>query len=177
MIANINPSLLKERTVMEKKLTAEQFIVNLFEHHFHVLDKILLGLQSGLTDQGWEQFAKLASNNIGWLSGMNGKAYDFDAFKDWNIDEIKQQYADGKAQLMDRVKSVVAEGRLGELFTDASCEPPRQFTYAGWLAHLLESQLGPREALTEQLLITSDPMHYKVFRSGTPEEAENHPEE
>ena len=50
---------------------------------------------------------------------------------------MRTRLAEEGPAFLGAVRRIVAEGRLDETFVDATCEPPRVFTYGGMVSHVL----------------------------------------
>jgi hypothetical protein len=68
---------------------------------------------------------------------------------------------------LDQVRTTVDEGRLDDTFVDVTCDPPKVFTYAGMVAHVLTFAavrrlvvLGAFENLGITDLDAGDPMEW-----------------
>lgn len=72
-----------------------------------------------------------------WEAAMNSRPYDFDAEQSWTLCELKRQHAASGPAFRDDVARIAAENRFDDTFVDATCDPPRVFTYGGMVAHVL----------------------------------------
>ena len=54
-----------------------------------------------------------------------------------SLAEIRARLDEIGPAFLDQVRRFADEGRFDETFLDATCEPPRAFTYGGMVAHVL----------------------------------------
>jgi AraC-like DNA-binding protein len=71
-----------------------------------------------------------------WVTAIEGGAA-MPAAGDNTVDGLRERLAEAAPLFRDLVMTPVREGRAGETFVDAVCDPPETFTYAGVLAHVL----------------------------------------
>jgi AraC family transcriptional regulator len=72
-----------------------------------------------------------------WNAAMENRAYDFDVERDESLRSIRARLDSAGPEFLARAHEVIDESRLDETFVDATCDPPRVFTYGGMLAHVL----------------------------------------
>ena len=72
-----------------------------------------------------------------WNAAMENRAYDFDVERDESLRSIRGRLDSAGPEFLARAHEVIDESRLDETFVDATCDPPRVFTYGGMLAHVL----------------------------------------
>ena len=72
-----------------------------------------------------------------WISAIRGQAYDFAIERNEPLDGIKARFDRVGPAFEAEVKTVIDEGRLGDTFVDATCDPPEVFIYGGMIAHVL----------------------------------------
>lgn len=84
-----------------------------------------------------DTLARLVGQLAMWNATVEGRTYDFDAEKQLTIADLQRMLDTEGPAFLDRVRTVVGEGRLDETFVDALCEPARVFTYGGMFAHVL----------------------------------------
>jgi len=72
-----------------------------------------------------------------WNAAMENRAYDFDVERDESLRSIRARLDSAGPDFLARAHEVIDESRLDETFVDATCDPPRVFTYGGMLAHVL----------------------------------------
>ena len=54
-----------------------------------------------------------------------------------SLRSIRARLDSAGPEFLARAHEVIDESRLDETFVDATCDPPRVFTYGGMLAHVL----------------------------------------
>ena len=72
-----------------------------------------------------------------WNAAIENRAYDFDVERDESLRSIRARLDSAGPDFLARAHEVIDESRLDETFVDATCDPPRVFTYGGMLAHVL----------------------------------------
>ena len=72
-----------------------------------------------------------------WNAAIDGRDYDFAVERAETIASMRTRLAEEGPAFLAAIRRIVAEGRLDETFVDATCEPPRVFTYGGMVAHVL----------------------------------------
>ena len=72
-----------------------------------------------------------------WNAAVAGRDYDFAVERGESIASMRTRLADEGPTFLSTVRTVATEGRVDETFVDATCEPPRVFTYGGMFAHVL----------------------------------------
>jgi AraC family transcriptional regulator len=72
-----------------------------------------------------------------WNAAMDNRAYDFEVERGESLHSIRARLDSAGPAFLARAHEVIDESRLDETFVDATCDPPRVFTYGGMLAHVL----------------------------------------
>jgi AraC-like DNA-binding protein len=72
-----------------------------------------------------------------WNAAMENRAYDFVAERGESLRSIRARLDSAGPAFLAHAHEVIDESRLDETFVDATCDPPRVFTYGGMLAHVL----------------------------------------
>jgi AraC family transcriptional regulator len=72
-----------------------------------------------------------------WNAAIDGRSYDFDVERGETIASMASRLADEGPTFLGNVRTLIANNRLDETFVDATCDPPRVFTYGGMVAHVL----------------------------------------
>ena len=129
-------------------------LVKMTEHHVWLVGE-MVGRAATLTDERLDApieisvegvdddptLRSLLSRLIGqmgmWNAAIDGRDYDFAVERGETIASMRTRLADEGPAFLRAVRRIVAEGRLDETFVDATCEPPRVFTYGGMVAHVL----------------------------------------
>lgn len=72
-----------------------------------------------------------------WNCAVADRAYDWSLEDREDLAAMRDRLAEVGPTFLSEVRQVVDEGRLGETFVDALCEPAEVFTYGGMIAHVL----------------------------------------
>ena len=150
-----------------RKVTAMDVLSGMVRHHVWLVGEILDRAQhlddavldaavelsvDGIDDQ--PTFRGLLHRLVGqqemWLAAVEGRGLpDNEPPPDTAMDyvegrppretvaQLRIRYAEVGARFVDLLETVESEGRLGDTFVDAVCDPPRTFTYGGMFAHVL----------------------------------------
>lgn len=81
--------------------------------------------------------ARLVGQMMMWDASMHDRPYDIDQERSWSLSEIRRHLTAIGPVFRSEVAELAADGRLDETFVDATCTPPRTFTYGGMVAHVL----------------------------------------
>ena len=76
--------------------------------------------------------SRLVGQMAMWNASMEDRPYDFAVERGGSIDSMRARLATDGAAFLGRVIEIVEDARLDETFVDATCDPPRTFTYGGW---------------------------------------------
>lgn len=128
--------------------------VTMVEHHVWLLGE-LLDRATGLTDRQLDAPIELSVEGIDdhptirsllsrlvgqmdmWNASVASRAYDFGVERGESLASMRSRLADAGTTFVAQVRDVCRHNRLDETFVDATCEPPRVFTYGGMIAHVL----------------------------------------
>jgi len=72
-----------------------------------------------------------------WNAAIENRAYDFEVERGESLRSIRARLDSAGPEFLARANEVIGESRLDETFVDATCDPPRVFTYGGMLAHVV----------------------------------------
>jgi len=72
-----------------------------------------------------------------WNASMDGHPYDFDVERNESLASMRDRLETEGTSFKRRVAELVRGDRLDASFVDATCDPPRTFTYGGMIAHVL----------------------------------------
>jgi AraC family transcriptional regulator len=72
-----------------------------------------------------------------WDAATHDRQYDFSVEDGETVCHMKQRLAEVGPAFLGQVREIVDDERLDETFVDATCDPPRVFTYGGMIAHVL----------------------------------------
>jgi hypothetical protein len=81
--------------------------------------------------------ARLVGQMAMWDAATQSEPYDLEVEKAETLEDLRAKLAEVGPAFLQRVRTVVDEGRLDETFVDATCEPPSVATYGGMVAHVL----------------------------------------
>ena len=81
--------------------------------------------------------ARLVGQLAMWDASMHNRPYDVADEAGWSLAEIRTRLDEIGPVFLDQVRRFADEDRFEETFLDATCEPPRAFTYGGMVAHVL----------------------------------------
>ena len=136
------------------KVTAMDLLTRMVEHHIWLvgemltraerLDDDVLDAPIELSVEGVDcdpTLRSLLSRLVGqlamWDAATNDREYDFEIERNESVAHMRLRLADAAPAFLTQVREIVDEGRIDETFVDASCGPPRVFTYGGMIAHVL----------------------------------------
>jgi AraC-like DNA-binding protein len=110
--------------------------------------------------------SRLVSQLEMWVDAVGG-ATSMPPDGEQTPDELRRRLAKVEPRFRSDVLGPVEDGRAEETFIDSVCEPPRTFTYAGVLAHVLTfaavrrtMAIGALESAGVDDLGAGDPMHF-----------------
>ena len=81
--------------------------------------------------------SRLVGQMAMWNASMDSYPYEWSLEQHESIESMRRRLADDGASFLVRMTEIAEEGRLDETFVDATCDPPRTFTYGGMVAHVL----------------------------------------
>jgi hypothetical protein len=111
--------------------------------------------------------ARLVGQLAQWNAAVEQRRYDWDQERGKSLSTLRRELADEGPTFLTQVRTTIEEGRLDDTFVDATCEPPRVFSYGGMVAHVLTFAavrrlvvLGAFETLGITDLDAGDPMEW-----------------
>ena len=136
------------------EVTSMDLLAKLLEHHVWLVGEIVdrsgrlpadrLDAPITVSVEGVDDdptLRSLLSRLVGqmdmWNAAMENRAYDFDVERGESLRSIRARLDSAGPEFLARAHEVIDESRLDETFVDATCDPPRVFTYGGMLAHVL----------------------------------------
>jgi AraC-like DNA-binding protein len=142
------------RLPAERRVTAMELLVRMVEHHVWLVGELVqhsrqlsaeqLEAPVELSVEGVDDdptvlslLARLVGQMAMWDAAIHDRPYDVGQERDWSLDEVELRLAGIGPVFLDQVRALAREGSLDETFIDATCEPPRAFTYGGMVAHVL----------------------------------------
>ena len=81
--------------------------------------------------------SRLVGQRAMWNVSMEDQPYHFAVERGESIDSVRARLATDGAAFLGRVVEIMEDARLDETFVDATCDPPRTFSYGGMVAHVL----------------------------------------
>jgi AraC family transcriptional regulator len=134
--------------------TSMDLVVKLIEHHQWVVREMVerasqltnaqLDAPIVLSVEGVDDhptMRSLLSRLVGqmqmWNASIAGEDYDFDIEHNESIASMRERLKVAGPAFLRLIREVAAEDRFGDTYVDILCEPPRVFTYAGMVAHVL----------------------------------------
>lgn len=136
------------------EVTSMDLLAKLLEHHVWLLGEIgdragrlpadqldepIVVSVEGIDDD--MTFRSLLSRLVGqmdmWNAALESRAYDFEVERDESLRSIRARLDSAGPAFLAHAHEVIDESRLDETFVDATCDPPRVFTYGGMLGHVL----------------------------------------
>jgi AraC-like DNA-binding protein len=136
------------------EVTSMDLLAKLLEHHVWLVGEIV-DRAGRLPDDGLDEpitvsvegidddmtLRSLLSRLVGqmdmWNAAMESRAYDFEVERGESLRSIRARLDSAAPAFLAHAHEVIAESRLDETFVDATCDPPRVFTYGGMLGHVL----------------------------------------
>jgi len=137
-----------------RKVTAMDLLKAMVEHHVWLVGQ-LVDRAAELTPEQLEApvqisvdgidedptvrslLARLVGQLAMWDASMHNRPYDVADERAWSLAEIRARLDEIGPVFLDQVHRFADEDRFEETFLDATCEPPRAFTYGGMVAHVL----------------------------------------
>lgn len=138
----------------ERTVTGMDLLIRMVEHHVWLIGEMVEradGLNAETLDSPIEisvegvdcdpTLRSLLSRLVGqlamWDAATHERSYDFAVEDHESVGSMRRRLAVVGPAFLGRVGEIVEQGRLDETFVDATCDPPRVFTYAGMVAHVL----------------------------------------
>ncbi len=134
------------------KVSGVELLEKMVEHHVWLTGE-MVRLAGRLTDDQLDEpiglavdedeqtIRSLLSRLIGqmgmWNAAMATRDYDWSVEEHETLDSMRHRLGVEGPRYLAHVREVCADGRLGDTFVDALCEPAEVFTYGGMIAHVL----------------------------------------
>jgi AraC family transcriptional regulator len=136
------------------EVTSMDLLAKLLEHHVWLVGEIVdrsgrlpadrLDAPITVSVEGVDDdptLRSLLSRLVGqmdmWNAAIENRAYDFEVERGESLRSIRARLDSAGPEFLARANDVIGESRLDETFVDATCDPPRVFTYGGMLAHVV----------------------------------------
>ena len=129
-----------------------ELLTRMVEHHVWLTGEMIaaaerlnddqLDQRIGLdVDDDEQTIRSLLSRLVGqmgmWNAAMAHRDYDWSVEEHESLTSMRRRLAEEGPTYLGHVREVVDQHRLDDTFVDATCEPPRVFTYGGMIAHVL----------------------------------------
>lgn len=142
------------RLPAQKRVTAMDLLQRMVEHHIWLTGE-LIECATQLTDEQLDErivinveddpdpstLRRIISRLVGqlamWNASMVSQSYDFAIEQNESLTSARRRLAEAAPAFLEHVREAVDEGRLDEVFVDATCDPPFTCTYGAMIAHVL----------------------------------------
>jgi len=138
----------------EGRMNGMDLITRMVEHHVFVvgqmvdraaaLDCATLDRPIELSVEGVDDnptLRSLLSRLVGqmamWNASTDDRQYDFAVERHESVASMRERLAVEGPTFLERVRTTADQGRFDQTFVDATCDPTREFTYGGMVAHVL----------------------------------------
>lgn len=142
------------RLPASRKVSAMDLVTKMVDHHVQLITELLeraSKVDGGVLERPIEVsvegiddkptmlslLQRLVGQLAQWEAAMSSRPYDFAAESSWTLRDLKRQHAVSGPAFRDDVARIAAEEHFDDTFVDATCDPPRVFTYGGMVAHVL----------------------------------------
>ena len=167
-----------------RKVTPMDLMTRMIEHHVWLTGE-MIERATRLTDEQLDApievpigtidsdmtirsvLGRLVGQLAQWNAAVDQRRYDWDQERGKSLSTLRRELAEEGPAFLEQVRATVEQGRLDDTFVDVTCEPPRVFTYAGIVAHVLNFAavrrlvvLGAFESLGITDLDAGDPMEW-----------------
>ncbi|KRC92373.1 hypothetical protein ASE25_03245 [Terrabacter sp. Root85] len=142
------------RLPAQRKVTAMDLVQRMVEHHIWLTGQ-LIECAGQLTDEQLDEpivinvdddpdpstLRRIISRLVGqmamWNATMASRDYDFSVEEHESLTSARRRLADAAPVFLGHVRDAIEEGRLDDVFVDASCDPPYVCSYGAMVAHVL----------------------------------------
>lgn len=131
-----------------------ELVMTMFDHHVWTVGRMIelagdlseeqLDAPIELSVEGVDDdptIRSLLSRLVGqmamWNASIESRDYNWDLERHESLASMQTRLDDDGGRFRARAAELVEDGRLDETFLDATCDPPRTFSYGGMLAHVL----------------------------------------
>ena len=137
-----------------KRVTAMELLQRMVEHHIWLTGE-LIECATHLADEQLDEriiinveddpdpstLRRIISRLVGqmamWNATMASQTYDFAIEQDESLTSARRRLAEAAPVFLGHVREAVDQGRLDDIFVDASCDPPYTCSYGAMIAHVL----------------------------------------
>ncbi len=165
-----------------------ELVRTMFDHHVWAVGQ-MIDLAGGLSEEQLDApielsvegvdddptIRSLLSRLVGqmamWNASIESRDYDWDLERHESLASMRARLDDDGERFRARAAELVEDGRLDETFVDATCDPPRTFSYGGVLAHVLTFAAHRRTLVAGALvsagiddLMAADPQSWMAER-------------
>ena len=142
------------RLPAQKRVTAMDLLQRMVEHHIWLTGE-LIECATQLTDDQLDErivinveddpdpstlrriISRLAGQMAMWNATMASQTYDFAIEQDESLMSARRRLAEAAPIFLGHVRDAIEQGRLDDVFVDASCDPPYTCSYGAMVAHVL----------------------------------------
>jgi AraC family transcriptional regulator len=142
------------RVPARRKATGMDLLTRMVEHHVWLVGELLdragrltpeqLDARVEISVDGIDDeptvrslLARLVGQLAMWDAATRSAPYDVGAERGESLPEIRVKLAEVGPAFLEKVRTIVEEGRVDETFVDATCDPPYVCTYGGMISHVL----------------------------------------
>ncbi len=165
-----------------------ELVTTMFDHHVWAVGQ-MIELAGGLSEEQLDApielsvegvdddptIRSLLSRLVGqmamWNASIESRDYDWDLERNESLASMRARLDEDGERFRARAAELVEDGRLDETFVDATCDPPRTFSYGGVLAHVLTFAAHRRTLVAGALvsagiddLMAADPQSWMAER-------------
>lgn len=134
------------------KVSPMELLTRMVEHHIWLTGEILTRAERITpaqldepievnVDEDAQTLRSLLSRLIGqmgmWNAALANREYDWSVEQHEGLTSMRRRLSEEGPTYLAHVREVAEDGRLGDTFVDALCEPAEVFTYGGMIAHVL----------------------------------------
>lgn len=81
--------------------------------------------------------SRLVGQMAMWNATMASREYDFSLEEHESLTSARRRLAEAAPVFVGHVRDAIEQGRLDDVFVDASCDPPYVCSYGAMVAHVL----------------------------------------
>jgi AraC-like DNA-binding protein len=142
------------RLPAQRRVTAMDLVQQMVEHHIWLTGQ-LIECATQLTDEQLDEpivvnvdddpdpstLRRIISRLVGqmamWNATMASREYDFSLEEHESLTSARRRLAEAAPVFLDHVRQATDQGRLDDVFVDATCDPPYVCSYGAMIAHVL----------------------------------------
>ncbi|WP_217493937.1 helix-turn-helix transcriptional regulator [Humibacillus sp. DSM 29435] len=142
------------RLPAQRKVSVMDLIQRMVEHHIWLTGE-LIECATPLTEAQLDEpivinvdddpdpstLRRIISRLVGqmamWNASMASEGYDFAVEQGESLTSARRRLAEAAPVFLGHVREAIEQGRLDDVFVDASCDPPYTCSYGAMIAHVL----------------------------------------